>query len=315
MSQVSPRTDASEIDVGCRSANSPVAAPTTSAIAPPASICMAVDTSARLGSAARLEYTDPVPQHSAATRTASMPARLNDRPPPSRPTVTIHSGTVATSRAATPLGMRCSAQDTSPLPPTQTRPPTMAAAAHCRAPRRSPSRSPRGAVSANRIAHQVASRGHQEGRDGSHGLPDGQVGRAPHHVHRDQRSPHPGRRGQRRRAAPGGGRGRGEPAGPPCRLPAGLRSHRHVPVSRELQLEPSVLSAPHSHPATARAPNPTPSSTRLATVWAVVSNPSTTRTTATTTSSPPRDTPFRAVSLRVVAIDTTSYLRKGTCAL
>ena len=140
---------------------------------------MAVDTRARFGSAARFEYTDPVPQHSAATSTASMPARLNDRPlptpPTSRkippnpittprtsrtvirrrnatpPTVTIHTGTVATSRAATPLGMRCSAQDTTPLPPAHSRPPTMAAATHCRTPSRSPSRSPRGAVSANRI--------------------------------------------------------------------------------------------------------------------------------------------------------------------
>lgn len=41
--------------------------------------------------------------------------------------IAIHSGTVATSRAAMPDGTVCSAQTTMPFPPSRRAPPTMAA--------------------------------------------------------------------------------------------------------------------------------------------------------------------------------------------
>ena len=51
------------------------------------------------------------------------------RPAPS--SITIHSGTVATSRAASPEGTRCSAHTTPPLPPSSSNPPTTNAERQC----------------------------------------------------------------------------------------------------------------------------------------------------------------------------------------
>ena len=55
----------------------------------------------------------------------------------------IHSGTVAMTSAARPLGIVRSAQATPPLPQTISKVPTIAAARHCVGPGRSPVRSPR----------------------------------------------------------------------------------------------------------------------------------------------------------------------------
>jgi hypothetical protein len=83
---------------------------------------------------------------------APMPPALHTRPPiPSEPTtspatvrrdgltpcgrsqstVTIHMGTLETIRADSPLGTRCDAQLTMPLPDASNMVPTMAAMAHC----------------------------------------------------------------------------------------------------------------------------------------------------------------------------------------
>ena len=73
----------------------------------------------------------------------STPRRDSLRPKQMRSRIAIHSGSMATSRAATPDAIRCSAQTTPPLPPTSRAAPTIAAARHCAGPSGSSARPPR----------------------------------------------------------------------------------------------------------------------------------------------------------------------------
>jgi len=153
----------------------PTTVPTTSRRTPPHSISIAVATSGLLGSRSRRESTDPEAQHTAATSRTRAPAGSTEPPPfppvlmsnavppnpraspatvPSRTRSrsssqaarTIHAGMVAIISAVTPIGTRCSAHDTPPLPTNKRSPPTASAASHWGRPIGSPSRSPRGAA-------------------------------------------------------------------------------------------------------------------------------------------------------------------------
>ena len=69
--------------------------------------------------------------------TASQPIAGSRRPLSTRSASTIHTGTLATSSAASPAGIVFSAKVTAPLPNASSIVPTTAAASHCRSPGRS----------------------------------------------------------------------------------------------------------------------------------------------------------------------------------
>jgi len=150
--------------------NSPVAALRIRRITPPTSICMPALTNGRRGSEARRWYNEPTAQQIEAPTTVTRPtvstcpaidpwtrnaapANPSTSPPTTsggcrwwyttRSITAIHSGTVAITSAARPLGIVRSAQATAPLPQTSNRPATMAASRQCVRVGRSPVRSPR----------------------------------------------------------------------------------------------------------------------------------------------------------------------------
>lgn len=85
-------------------------------------------------------------------------ARGSGSPVATRSMIAIHRGTVAITRATTPLATRPSAHTTPPLPPTRSAPPTMAEALHCGRPRRMPSRRLRRNEIAKRMAPAMVNR-------------------------------------------------------------------------------------------------------------------------------------------------------------
>lgn len=159
---------------------------TTTSAAPPASISTLLAANGSFGIGRRADRNDPIDQESDAIRITttpvvedppsepvsesaatppkptSTPARVSTcgRSRTSRRKSTSHSGTDATSSAARPLEMCCSATETRPLPPVSSSTPTRAAPRNSRRfmakaprPRRhsSPSASS-GAATRNRIA-------------------------------------------------------------------------------------------------------------------------------------------------------------------
>ena len=150
--------------------SSPLSTLATAKNTPAQSISMLAATSGRRGRRTCRVNTDPVAQQIGAPIAKMAPIRFS-RPgpgapirnatplkPTTRPTMTsagsrrpkitrsssaIQSGDVATSRAATPVGMYCSARMTPPLPPTRRAAPINSVARHWAARGRSPTVSPR----------------------------------------------------------------------------------------------------------------------------------------------------------------------------
>src|SRR5512136_2779286 len=101
----------------------------------------AQDSEASINTAAPMGSTRPPPTSSSGPTSKITPAKpspspsatpLLGRTPPGRTqsNTVIHSGDIATNKAARPDGTDCSAHTTPPFPPNNISPPTKAAAPH-----------------------------------------------------------------------------------------------------------------------------------------------------------------------------------------